>query len=60
MTSNLRKNDIVPSLSIEPVDTDEYNRNLVQQLTSRQKQMFLKCIRIEGNFSNGKCLQSIF
>lgn len=54
MTANSPKSEIVSSLYIEPVNTDEYNRNLVQQLTQHHKQMLLECIRIERNFLYGK------
>lgn len=60
MTANLTKNEIVSSLHIEPVNTDEYNRNLVKQLASHHKEKFLECIRKERNFLHGKRCKSTF
>lgn len=54
------KNEIVSSLRIEPVNTDEYNQNLVKQLASHHKRKFLECIRNEHSFLHGKRYKSIF
>lgn len=54
MTSNVIKTEIVSTLHIEPVNTDEYNRGLVKQLAPHHKQQFLECVRNERNFLYGK------
>lgn len=44
---------ILSSIHIEPVDSDEYNRSLVEQLTPYHKQKFLQFVKERG-FFNGK------
>lgn len=46
--------ETLSSLHIEPVDTDEYNRSLIIQLSSQHKRQLLQSIRREPNFLNGK------
>lgn len=42
------------SIHIEPVDSNEYNQYLVEQLTKYHKQTFLRCVRKEPDFLNSK------
>lgn len=44
---------MLSSIHIEPVDSDEYNRSLVEQLTPYHKQKFLQFLK-ERDFFNGK------
>lgn len=44
------------SICIEPVDSDEYKQNLVEQLTLFHKQKFLQYFKIVPNILNGKLI----
>lgn len=52
--ANFTSCEIVSSLHIEPVNTDEYNRSLTKQLASHHKRKFLQCIQNEPNFLSGE------
>ncbi|XP_055303281.1 zinc finger protein 676-like isoform X2 [Sitodiplosis mosellana] len=49
---NFPSGPIVSSIHIEPVDSDEYNQSLVEQLTPYHKQTFLHYVKIERNLLN--------
>lgn len=44
---------VLSSIHIEPVDSHEYNKNLVETLTPYHKQKFLQFVRTERSFLNG-------
>lgn len=51
---SLTSRPILSSICIEPVDSEEYNQNLVEELTVYHKQKFLHYLKIEPNILNGK------
>lgn len=49
---------ITSSIHIEPVNSDEYKQNLVEQLTTHHKRKFLEYVRSEPNFLKSKLNQN--
>lgn len=45
---------ILSSIRIEPVNSDEYHQNLIEQLTPYHKQKFLQYVKIESKLLIGK------
>lgn len=45
---------ILSSIRIEPVDSDEYNQSLVEQLTQYHKKKFLHYVKIEPTILSGR------
>lgn len=46
---------ILSSIRIDPVDSDEYNQSLVEQLTPYHKQKLLQYLKTESNSSESRC-----
>ncbi|XP_031626972.1 zinc finger protein 91-like [Contarinia nasturtii] len=50
--NNIASPPILSSIRIEPVDSDEYNQSLIEQLTPYHKQKLLQYVRKERHFLN--------
>lgn len=51
---------VLPSIHIEPVDSDEYNQSLVEQLTTFHKRKFLQHVRDKPNILYGEYSADFF